>query len=68
MVLEPEEEVESEDISDEEREIRWQDDMSLLIAEHDREIWLMTAISKLISQGKRKVSQFAYLRKLSCQT
>lgn len=66
--IEPEEADEEETASDEEKEQAWRDDLKQLVEEHDGVIWLMTAISKLINQGKRKVSQFSYLRQLPCQT
>ena len=60
---EPETEEESED-----KEQLWYKDMQKLTEEHDREIWLLCAVTKFIDRGKRKISQFNYLRQLRCQT
>lgn len=46
----------------------WEQDMHSLVIEHDRELWLWSVITKLINQGKRKISQFSYLRNIRCQT
>lgn len=63
-------EEETEDTAEvsEDKEQFWRDDLKQLVAEHDREIWLMTAISKLIHLGKREISQFNYLKQLRYQT
>lgn len=67
--IEPTDDEQLEDTAEvEEKEQRWRDDLNSLIEEHDREIWLMTAIAKLINQGKRKISQFNYLRQLRYST
>lgn len=67
--IEPEAETQEDSGSEqEEKEQAWRDDLNQLIQEHDREIWLMTAISKLIHQGKRKISQFSYLKQLRYQS
>ena len=64
----PEDETEEETSTQEEKEQAWRDDLKQLVQEHDREIWLMTAISKLIHLGKRKASQFSYLGQSRLQT
>ena len=62
--VEPEPETEEEL---EEKEELWRKDMQKLIAEHDFEIWLLSAVTKLINQGKREISQFNYLRQFRYQ-
>ena len=73
QLLDMEQGIESEESEESEEELfekeqLWHKDMQQLIEEHEREIWLITAISKLINQGKRKINQFAYLNQLRYQT
>ena len=67
--IEPEDETQEESETQENAEAHWREDLNQLVQEHDREIWLMTAISKLVHYSKREIkSQFSYLRQLRYQT
>ena len=46
----------------------WQEDLEQLVAEHDRDIWLLCTLSKLANFVRSKTSQFSWLRTYRCQT
>ena len=50
------------------KEQLWHQDMRKLVEEHDREIWLLSVIAKLVKPIKKTFSQYSYLRRVKYQT
>ncbi|WP_319422062.1 hypothetical protein [Pleurocapsa sp. FMAR1] len=67
---EPEEEESYEETEAEQftKEQLWHQDMRKLVEQHDREIWLLSVIAKLVKPIKKTFSQYSYLKQLKYQT